>query len=44
MFGGTPWKVYRRPPLLGEHTGAILSEELGLNTEELAVLNREGII
>lgn len=26
LFNGSPWRVYRRPPLLGEHTAEILRE------------------
>ena len=31
LFSGTPWRVYRRPPLLGEQTSEILRGELGLS-------------
>jgi crotonobetainyl-CoA:carnitine CoA-transferase CaiB-like acyl-CoA transferase len=44
VFGGTPWRLYRRPPLLGEHTVSILMDELGLSADELAVLGHEGVI
>lgn len=44
LFNGTPWRVYRRPPLLGEHTGEILREELQIAPEEMAALRAEGII
>ncbi len=44
VFGGTPWRLYRRPPLLGEHTAPILRDELGLNPDELAVLSSQGVI
>ncbi len=44
LFGGTPWRLYRRPPLLGEHTVAVLGGELGIGTEELAVLSGEEVI
>jgi benzylsuccinate CoA-transferase BbsE subunit len=44
QFSGAPWRVYRRPPLVGEHTGEILRDELGLETSELAVLAAEGVI
>ena len=44
LFGGTPWRVYRRPPLLGEHTGEILHDELGRSLAEVAALAAEGII
>ena len=32
IFGGTPWRVYRRPPMLGEHTGEILRDDLGIRS------------
>ena len=44
VFNGTPWRVYRRPPLLGEHTGEILRDALGIGAAELAALAEEGII
>jgi crotonobetainyl-CoA:carnitine CoA-transferase CaiB-like acyl-CoA transferase len=44
LFNGTPWRVYRRPPLLGEHTGEVLRDSLGIEAEELAALAAEGII
>ena len=44
LFNGSPWRVYRRPPLTGEHTGEILCSELGLAADHLAALAAEGII
>jgi benzylsuccinate CoA-transferase BbsE subunit len=43
LFNGTPWRVYRRPPLTGEHNVKILGE-IGVNAEEAATLMAEGII
>ena len=43
-FGATQWRVYRRPPIVGEHTGEILKSELGLAIDELAALAAEGVI
>ena len=37
----TPW-VQRRAPLLGEHTGAVLSDWLGARSPELSGLKRRG--
>jgi benzylsuccinate CoA-transferase BbsE subunit len=44
LFNGTPWRVYRRPPLLGEHTGEILRDELQIAPDEMTALRAEGII
>jgi benzylsuccinate CoA-transferase BbsE subunit len=44
LFNGSPWRVRRRPPLLGEHSSEILRDELGLDTVEIAALFAEGII
>jgi benzylsuccinate CoA-transferase BbsE subunit len=44
VFNGSPWRVRRRPPLVGEHTSEILREELGLDADEIATLVAEGII
>jgi crotonobetainyl-CoA:carnitine CoA-transferase CaiB-like acyl-CoA transferase len=44
VFGVTPWRLYRRPPLLGEHTVSILRDELSVSPDELAVLSHEGVI
>ena len=44
LFNGTPWRVYRRPPLVGEHSSEILKQELGLDTDEIAALISEVII
>jgi benzylsuccinate CoA-transferase BbsE subunit len=44
LFNGTPWRVRRRPPLLGEHTGEILHHELGMEPAEIAALYAQGIV
>jgi benzylsuccinate CoA-transferase BbsE subunit len=44
LFSGTPWRVSRRPPLVGEHTGEILRDELAMAPEALAALFAEGVI
>ncbi|HXZ88789.1 MAG TPA: CoA transferase [Candidatus Binataceae bacterium] len=44
LMNGSPWRVYRRPPLIGEHTGQILRGELNLDSGELAEMAAEGII
>ncbi|MGH8013698.1 MAG: CaiB/BaiF CoA transferase family protein, partial [Candidatus Binataceae bacterium] len=44
LFNRTPWRVARRPPLVGEHTSEILTGDLGIEAGELATLAAEGII
>jgi len=44
LFNDTPWRAYRRPPLLGEHTGEILRDELQIDCDEMAALRAEGVI
>ncbi len=44
LFHGTPWRVYRRPPLVGEHCRQVLCDELGVGADELAVLAGEKVI
>jgi crotonobetainyl-CoA:carnitine CoA-transferase CaiB-like acyl-CoA transferase len=43
-FSGTPVKEYRYPPLLGEHTGEVLSSELGYDEAKIAGLKKQGAI
>ena len=44
LFNGTPWRVSRRPPLVGEHTGEILRDDLGMAPQAIAALFAEGVI
>ncbi|MBV8454829.1 MAG: CoA transferase [Deltaproteobacteria bacterium] len=44
LFNGSPWRVYRRPPLLGEHTNEVLQQELGLSSDYVVELVAGGII
>ena len=44
LFNGTPWRVRRRPPLVGEHSEEILRADLGLDPAEIATLAAEGAI
>jgi crotonobetainyl-CoA:carnitine CoA-transferase CaiB-like acyl-CoA transferase len=37
-FSGSPVEYRRPPPMLGEHTGEVLSERLGLSAEEIQAL------
>ncbi len=43
-FSGTPASVRRPPPLLGEHTDEILSQELGLAAAEIAALRSAKVV
>ncbi|ABQ66660.1 L-carnitine dehydratase/bile acid-inducible protein F [Rhizorhabdus wittichii RW1] len=43
-FSETPITDYRAPPMLGEHTRAVLAGELGLSEAEIDALGDEGVI
>jgi crotonobetainyl-CoA:carnitine CoA-transferase CaiB-like acyl-CoA transferase len=40
----TPWRIRRRPPLIGEHNEAVYCGELGLRADEVALLYARGAI
>ena len=44
IYNGSPWKISRRPPLIGEHNQEILCGELGLSLNELTILAESGAI
>ncbi|MFH1559919.1 MAG: CoA transferase [Chloroflexota bacterium] len=44
IFSRTPWRMRRRPPLLGEDNEKVYSEELGLSREELVVLRESRVL
>jgi crotonobetainyl-CoA:carnitine CoA-transferase CaiB-like acyl-CoA transferase len=43
-FSGTPWRVARFAPLLGEHNEEIYHNRLGYPKEELVRMRGAGII
>jgi len=40
----SPWRIWRRAPLLGEHNQEILGGELGLSSQDMAALAIEEVI
>jgi crotonobetainyl-CoA:carnitine CoA-transferase CaiB-like acyl-CoA transferase len=44
IYNGSPWRISRRAPLIGEHNTAIFCEELGLSRAELGVLAESWVI
>ena len=44
IFQGTPWRISRRAPLIGEHNTEIYCGELELSRAELAVLAENAVI
>ena len=44
IFNGSPWRISRRAPLIGEHNEEVLCGELGLSRAELAVLAEGGVV
>jgi benzylsuccinate CoA-transferase BbsE subunit len=44
FFTKTPWRISRRPPLLGEHNTEVYRGQLGLSEQYIAELGKAGII
>jgi crotonobetainyl-CoA:carnitine CoA-transferase CaiB-like acyl-CoA transferase len=44
LYNGSPWRISRRAPLIGEHNQDIFCGELGLAPQELAVLAESRVI
>ncbi len=44
IYNGSPWRISRRAPLIGEHNQEVLGGDLGLSQQELAVLAESGVI
>lgn len=43
-FGEAPWKIWRRPPLIGEHNHEVYEDELKIPRDRLANLKQCGAI
>jgi benzylsuccinate CoA-transferase BbsE subunit len=44
IYNGTPWRISRRAPLIGEHNVEILGGELGLSRGEVSMLAENRVI
>lgn len=44
LYNGSPWRISRRAPLIGEHNTEIFCDELGLSRGELSVLAESRVI
>ena len=44
IFSGSPWRISRRAPLVGEHNVEILCGECGLSRAELSILAEQGVV
>jgi crotonobetainyl-CoA:carnitine CoA-transferase CaiB-like acyl-CoA transferase len=44
IFSGSPWRISRRAPLIGEHNVEIFCDQLELSRGELSVLAENRVI
>jgi crotonobetainyl-CoA:carnitine CoA-transferase CaiB-like acyl-CoA transferase len=44
IYNGSPWRISRRAPLIGEHNVEVFCDELGLSRAELTVLAESRVI
>ena len=44
IYNGTPWRLARRAPLIGEHNQEVYGEELGITPLELTRLAENGVV
>ena len=44
IYNGSPWRISRRAPLIGEHNVEVLQGELGLTNGELLLLAEGGVV
>jgi crotonobetainyl-CoA:carnitine CoA-transferase CaiB-like acyl-CoA transferase len=43
-FSETPWRITKRSPFLGEHNQDVYEKELGLSSEDLIGLEKDGVV
>jgi formyl-CoA transferase len=44
LFSGDAIATMRAPPTLGQHTDAVLAQQLGLQADQIAALRRQGLV
>ncbi|HEV8717055.1 MAG TPA: CoA transferase [Candidatus Binatia bacterium] len=44
FFTATPWRISRRPPLLGEHNQEVYRQELGMSEQQVMELASAGVL
>ena len=44
LYNGSPWRISRRAPLIGEHNQNIFCGELGLSRQELSILAESRVV
>jgi crotonobetainyl-CoA:carnitine CoA-transferase CaiB-like acyl-CoA transferase len=44
IYNGSPWRISRRAPLVGEHNEEIFCGELGVQKAALTLLAESGVI
>jgi benzylsuccinate CoA-transferase BbsE subunit len=44
IYNGSPWRISRRAPLIGEHNTEIFCDELGLSRGELCILAESNVV
>jgi crotonobetainyl-CoA:carnitine CoA-transferase CaiB-like acyl-CoA transferase len=44
IYNGSPWRISKRAPLIGEHNTEIFCDQLGLSRSELSVLAESRVI
>jgi crotonobetainyl-CoA:carnitine CoA-transferase CaiB-like acyl-CoA transferase len=44
LYNGSPWRISRRAPLIGEHNQDVFCGEIGLSLQELSVLAESRVI